>query len=56
MARNKECNYQSKHGWKMLILGIIVTWNAFWPFMGWAKLIGILLILGGLLKLAMPKK
>jgi len=56
MGKDKECKCHGRHGWKMLIAGIIVTINAYWPFMGWAKLIGVLLILGGLLKLVMPCK
>jgi hypothetical protein len=42
------------HAWKWLVLGVIVLINAYWPFLSWDKLIGILLVLGGLIKLVMP--
>ena len=42
-------------GWKKLVLGLVVLANVYWPFAEWATLIGILLVLGGLMKLVMPK-
>jgi len=56
MAKNdmmcKYCPHKG-HGVKMLILGLIVLANVYWPFMGWWTLIGVLLVLGGLFKLMM---
>ncbi len=63
MAKEKEmdnhvCHFgmcHKCHGGKMLVLGIILLVNAFWPFLDWWKLIGILLVLGGIMKMVMPR-
>jgi len=39
---------------KLLVLGIIVLVNAYWPFARWDVLIGILLVVAGLIKWTMP--
>ena len=41
-------------GWKLIIIGLIFLWNAYWPFLDIWKIIGFLLVLGGLGKLIMP--
>ncbi|MEK6918612.1 MAG: hypothetical protein AABW73_01100 [Nanoarchaeota archaeon] len=43
------------HSWKLLIVGIIIAINAWWPFIGWWKLVAVLLIIAGLSKLFMPR-
>ena len=44
-------------GWKMLILGGLVLWNAYWPMLSWDAFIGWVLVLAGVLKLIiMPMK
>ena len=41
--------------WKMLIVGIIFLVNVYWPFVSnWWTLVGALLVIGGIVKLAMP--
>lgn len=40
----------------MLILGLLILANAYWGFLTWAAFIGILFVLGGLLKFLMPCK
>ena len=40
----------------MVVLGLLVLANAYWPFMSWAGFIGGVLVLAGLWKLAKPKK
>ncbi|MEK6829415.1 MAG: hypothetical protein AABY15_04760 [Nanoarchaeota archaeon] len=42
------------HGWMWTIAGAVILANALWPFLGWGMLIGILVLLKGLSKLAMP--
>jgi uncharacterized membrane protein HdeD (DUF308 family) len=55
MAKDMMCKCcpHKGHGVKMLILGLIVLANVYWAFMNWWTLIGVLLVLGGLLKLMM---
>ena len=48
------CMCHHGHGWKMLLVGAIVTYNAYNPFISWAALIGILIALKGLLRMIMP--
>jgi hypothetical protein len=38
----------------MLVLGALVLINWYWGLLNWSVFIGGLLVLGGLLKLAMP--
>ena len=42
------------HGAKMLILGLLVLANVYWPTVDWFTFVGIILVLGGLMKLMMP--
>lgn len=42
------------HGWKMLILGLLVLANVYWPTVDWITFVGIILVVGGLMKLMMP--
>ena len=46
--------HKKKKGWAMLILGIVVLVNVYWPFMSWWGLLGVVLVLVGIKKLAMP--
>lgn len=39
---------------KMIALGALIFANAYWQFVNWTWFIGGVLVLGGLLKLAMP--
>jgi len=48
------CACKGCFGTKMIVLGLIVLANAYWNFLSWATLIGILLILAGIIKFAMP--
>ncbi len=41
-------------GMKMLVAGLLVLANAYWNFMNLGLLIGLLLVVGGILKLAVP--
>lgn len=61
MAKKQEvcemcpgCHGKKSKGWTMLILGIIALINAYMPFMSWGALIGIVLVILGIIKLAMP--
>ena len=40
----------------IIVLGLLVLANAYWPFMSWAGFIGGVLVLAGLWKLAKPQK
>jgi len=40
----------------MLVLGLLILANAYLEFLTWAGFLGVLLVLGGLLKLLMPMK
>ena len=42
------------HAAKFIVVGLIVLANQYWLKWEWAVLIGLLLILKGLMKLAMP--
>ena len=39
---------------KKIILGVLVLANAVWGLLDWGIFIGLLLILGGIIKVAMP--
>ena len=41
-------------GVMMLVVGVLVLVNVYWQFLDWATFVGVLLVLGGLMKLAMP--
>ena len=43
-------------GWGMIVVGLLVLANVYWPFLDWGTFIGILLVLAGISKLAMPHK
>ena len=40
-------------GTKLLIAGLVLIANALWPFASWGLLIGILIAVGGLIKMSM---
>ena len=41
-------------GWKMLVLGILVLLNAWYMLVDWWMFVGILITLGGLIKIIWP--
>ena len=41
-------------GLKMLILGVLILWNVYWPMLGWPAFIGWIIAIAGLGKLLMP--
>ena len=43
-------NYKGK-GWMVLVLGILILANVYLVFLDWATFIGIILVLGGIMKL-----
>lgn len=51
-----RCMWHAAYGWKMLILGLLVLINTYWPFSRWDAFIGVLLVLMGFVKVAMPCK
>lgn len=57
MAKEKEMKggmCGKCHAAKLLVLGALVLVNGIWSIVSWPILIGGLLILGGVLKLAKP--
>ena len=42
------------HSAKLIIIGLLILANQLWMFLSWGSFIGALLVLGGLVKLAMP--
>jgi len=52
---NCQCHHKGKGG-MMLVLGLLVLANAYWSVLSWAMFIGVVLVLGGLCKMLMPKK
>ncbi len=42
------------HGWTWTLAGAILVANALWPFLEWGLLVGLLVLVKGLSKLAMP--
>lgn len=57
MMMGKDVDWAMHAKWmgvKMLIVGILVIWNTYRPFMDWVGLLGVLLVVGGLCKIAMP--
>ena len=55
-ARDKAAfsRHMRWHGAKMLVLGLLVLANAYWPTVDWVTFIGILLVVVGLMKMATP--
>jgi len=51
MAKEEMGKHHMMWGGKMLVVGLVVLANAYWAFMRWDYLIGLLLVLGGLLKI-----
>ncbi len=51
-----EEQWHKYKGAGMLVLGLLILANAYWPFMTWAGFIGGILTLAGFLKLVMPRK
>lgn len=57
-AKEEMCchGHHKGKGVMMLILGLLVLANSYWYFLDWAMFIGLILVLGGLVKMLMPKK
>lgn len=51
-----EEHWHKYKGLGMLVFGLLVVANDYFGILDWAAFIGVLLVLGGLLKLAMPHK
>ena len=56
MAKMKGMCMHKQKGWAMLVLGVLILINVYWPFLDWGAFVGLFLALGGLLKLLMPHK
>jgi len=47
------------HKWKgvgMLVLGILVLLNAYWPYLSWGAFVGAAIAIFGFIKLVTPHK
>ncbi|NCN51637.1 hypothetical protein GW931_01360 [archaeon] len=56
MAKAMEsCDHKGKSIW-MLVLGILILLNVYWPFLSWGGFVGAVLVLGSLLKLIFYQK
>lgn len=42
------------HAGMMLMVGIVILINAYWPFANWWVLVGWLLVIKGLMKMVVP--
>ena len=56
MAKMKGMCMHKQKGWAMLVLGVLILINVYWPMLTWGAFIGWVAVLGGLLKLLMPHK
>jgi len=54
MAKNNVCMCGCGHGWGMLVLGLLVLGNAYWPTVSWPVFIGALAVLKGLWSMFVP--
>lgn len=54
MMKGDMQKHHKMWSFKMLVIGLIVLANAYYAFIGWDYLIGGLLVLAGLIKLAKP--
>jgi uncharacterized membrane protein HdeD (DUF308 family) len=55
MAKKGMCMHKQK-GVGMLVLGVLILINVYWPMLTWGAFIGWVAVLGGLAKLLMPHK
>jgi uncharacterized membrane protein HdeD (DUF308 family) len=49
------CMHKGK-GVAMIILGLLVLGNVYWPMLSWPAFIGWIIVVGGVLKMLMPHK
>jgi len=56
MAKMKGMCMHKQKGTAMLILGVLILINVYWPMLTWWAFVGWVLALGGVLKLLMPHK
>ncbi|MFZ1971119.1 MAG: hypothetical protein WAU65_03000 [Candidatus Nanoarchaeia archaeon] len=50
------CTGHKMKGVGILLIGLLVLSNVYWPFLDWGTFIGIILVLAGIAKLVMPHK
>lgn len=50
------CAMHRMKGVGMLVVGLLILVNVYWPFLDWGTFVGAILALAGLLKLIMPHK
>jgi len=51
-----QCECHKWKGWGMLVLGLLILLNAYWPFASWDKFLGGVLVVFGLFKLFAKRK
>ncbi|VVB83026.1 Uncharacterised protein [uncultured archaeon] len=56
MAKMKGMCMLKQKGVAMLVLGVLILINVYWPMLTWWAFVGWVFALGGLLKLLMPHK
>jgi uncharacterized membrane protein HdeD (DUF308 family) len=56
MAKMKGMCMHKKMGGGLLVLGVLILVNVYWPMLTWAAFVGWVAVLGGLVKLLMPHK
>ena len=56
MAKMKDMCMHKQMGGGMLVLGVLILINVYWPMLTWAAFIGWVAVLGGIAKLLMPHK
>jgi len=56
MAKMKGMCEHKRKGCMLLVLGVLILINVYWPMLTWAAFVGWVAVLGGLLKLVMPHK
>jgi len=54
--KDGDCCMHKKKGIGMLIVGLLVLGNVYYPMVTWGAFIGFILVLLGFLKLLMPHK
>jgi len=54
MPKKEMCH--CGHGWPMIVAGVLVLANAWWPMVSWPVFVGGLAVIGGLWKMLMPCK
>jgi len=52
----KCCGMHRKKGVMMLVLGLLVLANVYFPVLSWGAFIGAVLVLAGIVKLVMPHR